>query len=438
MTPFRLCSIVLVLAGLAGGLWYFLGRLDAEPTLQQPLPERSERSLISLPPDQLDRLTLHRPRFNLVVRLERAADGAWQVLDPLQDQAEPMAIFSALNALYSQDWNAAPPDWSAKDLAALGLEPAELAVEVRDESGATQLLRIGASDYSGRWRAAQLDGVLIRVGDGLMSPLTRDTETWRDHRLQPLPPPAVARLRWIAADGSVLSLARQEEGWRILEPFQAPLDERQAPFIERMLGARAAMLRREKSADQPLQGAPYGTLELSSATASYRLVLHEDGLTAAHRDYPMVWDADDFQILFRDPASLRSPRLLAIDPGTIVTLLVRRGDDEGIFRRVAEGWSLEGYGVLQPEEAGFLDALLEHGARIEGSAWQSLPETTPAGSVSYSISRTPRAEAPTLLWWVEADGSQVAAAKGEGRATRTEVNFDRAVGELFERIASLR
>lgn len=438
MTPTRLGLIVLAFAGAAGGLWYVLDRLDAEPRVEQPLPEKSERSLLSLAPDRLDRLTLHRPRFNLVVRLERRADGAWQVLDPLQDLAEPMAIFSALNALYSQDWSAAPPDWSGKDLAALGLEPAELAVEVRDDQGAAQLLRVGATDYSGRWRAAQLDGVLIRVGEGLVSPLTRDTETWRDHRLQPLPPPAVARIRWVAADGSVLSLARQEDRWQVLEPFQAPLDERQAPFVERMLGARAAMLMRDKIAERPLQGDRYGTLELRGATGVYRLELYEEALAADHRAYGMVWDAEDFQILFRDPESLRSPRLLAIDPGTIVTLHVRRGEEEGIFRRVASGWSLEGHGALQPEEGGFLDALLDHGARIEGSAWLPLPAETPSGSVSYSISRTPRTDAPTLLWWVQADGSQVAAARGEERATRTEVNFDRAVGELFERIASLR
>jgi len=58
--------------------------------------------------------------------------------------------------------------------------------------------------------------------------------------------------------------------------------------------------------------------------------------------------------------------------------------------------------------------------------------------VRYAISRTPRDDAPALIWWTAADGSQLAAAEGAKRATPTEVNFDRAVAELFTRIAALR
>jgi hypothetical protein len=438
MTAPRLFLLVLALAAAAGGLWYAFGALDGTPAQEPALPEQSERSLIRLTPAAVDRLTLHQPRFNLSLRLERDAEGVWRLQDPLQDLAEPVAVFGALSALYSQDWSAAPAEWTTQDLAALGLEPAELAVEVREAGGATQLLRVGATDYSGRWRAAQLDGALIRVGEGLISPLVRDAESWRAHRLQPLSPPAVTHLRWTANDGSVLALARAGESWRVLEPFQAPLDERQAPFVDRMLGARAPVLRRDALTEFPLQGERIGTLELTGAGTTHRLELHADGLAASHRAYGMLWDADDFQILFRDPETLRSPRLLALDPGTIVSLRVQRGADEGVFRRVSAGWSLDGFGALPPEESGFLVALLDHGTRLEGSAWQPLPDAAPTGRVSYSISRTPREDAPTLVWWAAADGTQLVAAQGAERATPTEVNFDRAVAELFTRIAALR
>ena len=438
MTSSRLISIVLVLAALGGGLWYALGALEQHPSIDLGLPGKSERSLIHLEPADLDRLTIEQPRFNLSVRIERIGDGSWRLLDPVQDWAEPVAVLSALNALYSQDWTDAPADWSEQDLQALGLEPAELAVEVRDANGATQILRVGASDYSGRWRAAQLDGKLIRLGEGLTSPLTRDSDSWRDHRIQPLPPPAIARVIWTSEQGEVLSLARKGNHWQVLQPYEAPLDERQEAFVERMLGARTVALRRERLAEFPLPGERFGTLEVIGAKASFQLDLFESGLAASHRAYGMDWEADDFQLLFRDPETLRSPRLLAIDPGHIVTLRVERGSDDGVFRRSSGGWTLEGFGPLPPEESGFLDELLDRGARIEGNVWQAVPDAPPAGRVRYAISRTPRDDAPALIWWIAVDGSQLAAAEGANRATPTEVNFDRAVAELFTRIAALR
>lgn len=438
MTAPRLLFLVLVLAGLGGGLWYAFGVLDEHPDPGPLLPTRSDRSLLSLEPGKVDRLIIDRPRFNVTVRLERGEDRNWHLLDPLQDWAEPVAVLSALGALYSQDWTEAPADWTAQDLAALGLDPAELAVEVRDEDGATQLLRVGATDYSGRWRAGQLDGVLIRIGEGLPSPLTRDSDSWRDHRLQPLPPPAIARLQWTTPNGEELNLARQGSRWQVLKPFQAPMDERQAPFVERMLGSRAVTLRREGLDAFPLAGARFGTLTLEGAQGSFQLELFESGLAASHRAYGMEWDADDFQILFRDPEILRSPRLLALDRGSIVTMRVERGSDDGVFRRVAGGWSLEGLGPLPAEESGFLEALLDYGARLEGSTWQERPSAPPAGRVRYSISRSVHESSPALIWWTAVDGSHLAAAENDTRATPTEVNFDLAVAELFMRLTSLR
>lgn len=437
MTSARLLALLLLLAAAAGGLWWALGALEDRPPPGPPLPELSETSLIRLPPAELDRLTLHQPRFNLTVRLERDARGAWRLTEPMQDLAEPVAVFSALNALYSNDWSEAPEDWGAQDRAALGLEPADLALEAR-AGGQSQTLRLGATDYSGRWRAAELDGRLMRVGEGLVSPLLRDVETWRDHRLLPVPPPAVTKIRWTPAAGPALACARADGGWRLIEPFAAPMDERQTPFLERMLGARAQLLRRERLAERPLRGDLLGRLEVSAGGADYALELRADGLAASHREFAMDYGFDDFEILFRDPESLRSPRLLALAPGSVVTIRVTRGAEEGVFRRAPGGWSLEGFGALPAEEGGFLDALLDHGARIEGAEWIPVPTDPPAGSARYSISRTPRDGSPTLLWWLREDGAHVAAAEGSSRATPTAINFDRAVAELFRRIAALR
>lgn len=428
--------MVLVLAAAAAGLWWLLGTLDSEAPPEPLLPQRSAQSLLALDPAAIERITVHQPRSNALVRLERADDGGWRISEPVQDWAEPVAVYSAMSALLAQDWSEAPSEWSAQDAAGLGLDPAEIAVAVRDASGREQLLRVGALDFAGRWRAAELDGRRIRVGEGIVSPLVRDVDSWRDLRLQPLAPPAVTLLRWEPDAGPTLELARGDAGWRILAPFAAPLDERAAPFVERLLGARALQIRRGTLAQEPLVGALLGTLTVRGAQSSFRLDLHEDGLRASHRDFAMAWSSEDFAILFRDPEALRSPRLLALDPGRIVTIRVERGGDAGVFRRAAGGWSLQGRGPLAAEEAAFLDALLEHGARLEGSEWRELPESPPSGRVIYAISRTPRDGAPTLLWWTAADGTQLVAAAGAPRATTTAINFDLAVRELFARLAA--
>lgn len=437
MSPVRLLLLVLALAAIAGGLWYALGVLDDAPPPPLPMPERAERSLIALEPDALARLTLHFPRTNAIVRLERGEDHAWSLSEPLRDSAEPAAVFSALNTLYAQDWAEAPADWDGRPAADLGLEPAECAVEIADEHGVSQRLRIGAQEYSGRWRAAELDGRRIRLGEGVVSPLLRDLSSWRDHRILPVAPPAVVRIRWQPAEGPALELERRESRWQIVAPFDAPLDERQAPFIERMLGARAVLLRQAPLAQQPPEGELLGRLEARDARSHWTLELHELGLRAGHRDFAIEWQGEDYEILFRDPETLRSPRLLALDPGRIASIRIERGTASGVFRRAAGGWALDGFGPLPAAEGGFLDALLERAARIEGGEWREAPRTPPSGRALFSISRTPREGVPTLQWWQGADGVTLAGSAGAARATPTDVNFDGAMGELFERLAAL-
>lgn len=438
MSPLRLLVLLLALLAAATGLWYALGVLDAEPQPLLPLPERSERSLLSLEPDAVARLTLHFPRTNVIVRLERDEELRWSLSEPVRDSAEPSAVFSALNTLYSQDWSEAPTEWEGRDDADLGLDPAECALEARDEAGAAQSLRIGAPDFSGRWRAAELDGRRIRVGEGLVSPLLRDLSSWRDHRILPLAPPAVLALRWEPVEGAPLALERRDERWWIVEPFDAPLDERQAPFVERLLGARAVMLRPAPLAQEPPEGPLLGRLTVRGAREQFQLELSDLGLRASHRDYAIEWQPEDYRILFRDPESLRSPRLLALDPGRVATIRVERGGANGDFRRAAGGWSLDGFGILPAAEAGFLDALLDRAARLEGGEWRAPPEGPPAGRALFSISRTPREGVPTLRWWLGEDGVTLAAAEGAARATATEVNFDGAMAELFARVERLR
>lgn len=370
MTPTRLLLLCLVLAAAAGGLWVLTqAEVPADP-VGPVLPKPAADALFTLDPAQLDRLTLHRPRFNETLRIEKGADGIWRLTEPIRDWCEPAVLASALQALYERDWSAAPPEWQTQTPEELGLAPAQVAVEARTRDGATQTLRLGASDHSGRWLAAERDGERIRVGPGALSRLGREVAEWRDHRLQPLPPPAVRRLRWSGADGARLELERQGEGWRIVAPIQARLDDRRAPFIERLLGARAVAIERDALLLRPVTEAALGTLQIESGAESCTWTVHPGRLVASHRDYPLIWAPDDLEILGASAESLRSRRVLDLDAGAIVALRIELDGASAIFRRGAAGWTKEGADrVLTVEENGLLDGLLRESARLEGEEW---------------------------------------------------------------------
>lgn len=433
----RLLLLVLILLALAAGLAFAYQRLRPGSSALSPVPppERAEDSLLRLEPASLDRFTIHHPRINEIVRIEKGTDGVWRLSEPLADWAEPAAIRSLLEALYERDWSAAPPAWKSQSDADLGLAPAELAVEARARDGATQVLRVGAADLMSRWRAATLDGRRLRVGEGLMSRLDRATESWRDHRILPLAPPAIQTLRWAPAAGPAWELRRSGDDWRMLEPYAAPLDPGAGQLLERMLGARALQLELSPLAERPPQAAALGTLTFRGSQETYGLVLHPDGAIASHRNFLLSWDPEDFGLLFRDPESLRSRRVLDLDPGTIVSIRLEIGAAAAEFRRSPGGWTQDGSADLGPEERGFVDALLREGARLEAAAWQPRPAGEPAGRVIYSISRTPREQPGRVLcWWTDETGRVRAGAADSDRCTASDVNFDLAGRALLRRL----
>jgi len=434
----RLLAMVLALAALAALLWWLRGLLQpaaAGPSAVPP-PERAANSLLQLDPARLDRVTIHHPRINETVRLERGADGVWRLTEPLADWAEPVAIRTLLEALYERDWSPAPEAWDAQSDQDLGLELAELAIEARAGEGATQLLRIGAAEVMSRWRAATLDGRRLRIGESLMSRLERPPELWRDHRILPLAPPAIQILRWQPASGPAWELRRQGGAWRMLEPFAAPVDEGAAQWIERMLGARAVLVELSPLSELPPRAPALGTLTIQGAHDSFTLALHPDGAVASHRDYLLAWDPEDFSLLFREAESLRSRRVLDLDPGTIVTIRLEVGAESAEFRRSEGGWSRDGRTDLGPEERGFVDALLREGVKLESDAWEPRPAGAPTGRVIYSISRTPRPQPGRVLcWWTDATGRVRVGAEDSDRCMLSEVNFDLASRELLRRLA---
>jgi hypothetical protein len=437
----RLVGLVILLLALAAGLWFALRILQRSPAGidATPLPPKVEDSILQLEPASLDRLTIHAPRDNQSIRVERGADGVWRLTEPLEDWAEPAAIRGVMEALYSRDWSEAPAEWADQSDQALGLDPAAISVEARAADGSTQLLRVGAAELMSRWRAATLDGKRLRIGEDLLSRLERSTELWRDHRILPLPPPAIHSLRWQPASGPAWAMTRQGETWRMLEPFAAPLDENVRPWIERMLGARALQVELSPLAARPAQQDALGILTVEGARESFTVTLHPDGAAVSHRDYLLFWDPEDFGVLLRPVESLRSRRVLDLDPDVIVTIRLEIGDEAAEFRRSAGGWSLDGHDDLPVEERGYVDALLREGMRLEGVEWLPRPATPPAGRVLYSISRTPRPQPGRVLcWWLDEAGRVLVGAEDADRCAASDVNFDLAGRELLRRINLLR
>jgi len=441
VNPRRLLVLLCILVAAAAGAWWLQDRLADEDPLRRDLevPPASERPILSGDPARAARITVERPRYGQRVRVVRdEEDGVWRLEEPIRDWAEPAVMRNVFLALWGEDWREAPPEWEGQSDADLGLAPAALVVEVRYADGDAEVLRIGALDAAGAFHAAERNGERVRVGEGVMSRLNRDLATWRDHRLQPLPAPAVHEVVWEPEDGERMVLRRRGDHWLIVEPFRAPADERQEPRIEQALAARAEVLGAEADPDPETLGPRVAELTVRGSGHEFVLDLHRVQALASHRAYAMEWNPRDFQVFFDGPEALRSPRLLDLDLGTLQSILIERDGVRAVFRRSPNGWRLVGGDELPPEERAYVDALARHARRQEVGETVPRPERPPDGRAWFSISREPRPERDEgialLEWWREPDGSTVVASGEGGRVTPSEVDFDLGVTDLFRRL----
>ena len=266
MRPATLVLLALVVVGLALAL-----RQRARRLVDPDRPAYDHALLEGLDPGKVSALRIEHLDRGDQVTLERDDRGTWYLTDPVAYPAEHAFVAQILTDLA----RARGPLEPSPDLAALGLAPPSIVLEVTEGSGAgarTRRVELGGIDVDPRLVLARVPGhpaageeraAVLRVTRSLHTALDHHSDTYRQARITPVRGDRVVSLRRRGAvrlegEGLVdldLDALLEPGGWRRVDPPRVALQ----PVAVGLLARAAAEMRAEKFVDDsPADLAPYG------------------------------------------------------------------------------------------------------------------------------------------------------------------------------------
>lgn len=227
----------ILLAALAALVAYFYG---VEEPRQEARRQAEDRSALLLPGFEADRVTeVSLEGTGGVLRLAKAEDGAWSVLEPWNDRADIGRVRSLLAALGELKASREVAGADA-DLGPFGLEEPEVAVATR---GAEARVAVGGLNPAGDFRYVRAgEGPVHLVpGHGLAALLGDPADFRSKDVLGDFPWSALAGLEVRTPGGEALRLTRAGEDWTIEAPLSAAADpEAVGRLTEKLRWARVA------------------------------------------------------------------------------------------------------------------------------------------------------------------------------------------------------
>lgn len=430
MTPVRLLLMCLALIGAGFGLWTLASQSgDRDPLFE--LPEEVESPMMRGDLSKLQRFTVEQPRYGSSIRMELQEEGNWMMTEPLVDMPEPLAVRFALQTLFGDDWQQAPPEWANQTSEELGLEPAAATFDLRYSDGTTEILRIGAQEETGRWRVAERDGELFRFPISPFRQLAQPAEQWRDHRMQPFGV-SIDRMLWTPTDGEVMEVVRERSKWYLRKPFSAPLNDSAIPYLMQMLGWRVDSMGTIPKSEYTFEKT-LGVMNLYQGNAQVDLEVNEDGILSSRRNFPIAYSKRAFHFLELSLDQLRSSRVLDLDADQISSVQIEYGEQKRLYRLHNGGWMQSTEDEVQEEQSTVVKALLEYATLLDRGEELPVPEGSPSGVILFSISRTPKTRGSIeLRWWVGRNGRNIVAPVPATAASYTDVNFELGVRSLFD------
>jgi hypothetical protein len=418
----------LVLIGAGVGLWTLADQSGAREPLVQ-LPEQVDAPMMRGDLTKLQRMTIEQPRYGSSIRVE-IQEGDWIMTEPMVDVPEPLAVRFALEVLFGDDWQEAPAEWASQSSEELGLEPASATIDLRYSDGTSEILRIGAQEETGRWRVAERDGELFRFPISPFRQLAQPSEQWRDHRMQPFGV-SIDRLLWTPIDGEPIEVVRERSKWYLRKPFSAPLNDSAVPYLMQMLGWRVDSMGVIPKSEYDFSK-PLGVMDLYQGNETVQLEVNEDGILSSQRNFPIAYSKRAFHFLELSVDQLRSSRVLDLDADQISSIQIEYGAQKSLYRLHNGGWMESTADNIVEEQSMVVKALLEYATLLERGEEVPLPTEEPAGSILFSISRTPKTRGSIeLRWWVGQDGRNIVAPVPATAASYTDVNFELGVRSLL-------
>jgi Domain of unknown function (DUF4340) len=260
MSRGRTILVLLILAAGLGGFFYY-DTYSLAPRREKA--ESAKGRIWTVEPKDVERVTVARK--GETIRLQRTADGSWEMLEPIKTRGDRGAVDDMVTGLATArmdreiDANPAKP-------ADFGLDPPEAEVKLEVKGRAEPLvLRVGSKNPTGVWVYAREGGkpAVITLSESIARDATRPLADFRDRTVIAFDRRNVSGID-LDVNGDQIGVVADEPGkWRIVKPRPLRADtDLISEFLDKLEGAKAV----EFVDDAPKSLQPYGLDKPSKVT----------------------------------------------------------------------------------------------------------------------------------------------------------------------------
>jgi hypothetical protein len=260
MPRWKSILVLLVLAAGLGGFFYY------DSYYLGPRREKAESAkgrLWTIEPKDVERITVVRKGETL--RLQRAPDGGWDMLEPVKTRGDRSVVDDMVTGLATArvdreiDPNPAKPG-------DFGLAPPEADVKLEVKGRSEPLsLQVGSKNPTGVWVYAREGGkpAVVTLSESIARDTTRPVADFRDHTVVAFDRKNVSGVD-LDVDGEQMSIVADPPGkWRMVKPRPLRADtDLVSEFLDKLEGAKAI----EFVDDAPKSLAAYGLDKPSRVT----------------------------------------------------------------------------------------------------------------------------------------------------------------------------
>ena len=260
MSRGRTILVLLILAAGLGAFFYY-DTYSLGPRREKA--ESAKGRIWTVEPKDVERVTVARK--GETIRLQRTAEGGWEMLEPIKTRGDRGAVDDMVTGLATArmdreiDANPAKP-------ADFGLDPPEAEVKLEVKGRAEPLvLRVGSKNPTGVWVYAREGGkpAVITLSESIARDATRPLADFRDRTVIAFDRRNVSGIDLDVNSDQIGVVADEPGKWRIVKPRPLRADtDLISEFLDKLEGAKAV----EFVDDAPKSLQPYGLDKPSKVT----------------------------------------------------------------------------------------------------------------------------------------------------------------------------
>jgi hypothetical protein len=255
----RLMAGALVLAALAAGLYYSNKQKSAEAS-KPPSSADTPPKILTLSEADITKISLQKKGADETV-LEKNNAGKWELTAPKHYLADQDTVNQLVTSAASVNSDRLVED-KPGDVAAYGLQPPSLEVDITTKAGKTSKLRLGDDTPTNSGSYAMLDGDarLFTIASYTKTGLDKAVNDLRDKRLLTFDQDKLSRVELVAKKQDI-EFGRDKDQWQIVKPKPLRADGLQVEeLIRKLKDVKMDLAVTDDNAKKAVTGFASGTL----------------------------------------------------------------------------------------------------------------------------------------------------------------------------------